>query len=505
VTAEDASRGARELEQRAEIERLRERLAAAERRIREMSTSQTTANTAHRAELTIRQQEITDARNDADQLRTAGLAHEAAREVGRSDLAASAALNTRLEQMVAERTAEIEKMQATLLQAQKMEAMGQLTGGIAHDFNNLLTGISGSLEMLQTRLAQGRMTQLDRYVAIAQSAAKRAAVLTHRLLAFARRQPLDPKPSDVNRLVAGMEDLLRRTMGLDIETQVIAAGGLWVALIDPHQLENALLNLCINGRDAVPDGGKLTIETANRWLDVRAARDRDVPPGQYVSLCVSDTGVGMSREVAARAFDPFYTTKPLGEGTGLGLSMIHGFVRQSGGQIRIYSEPRKGTMVCIYLPRHHEAAVLTEEIEAEPPTATQSTSGMTVLVVDDEPSIRTLLTEVLADQGHAAIEVSDGAAAIGMLQSNTRVDLLITDVGLPGGMNGRQVADAARALRPDLKVLFITGYAENAVIHHGHLDHDMHVMMKPFGMGAITDRIKDLLAGAPVRRSPQNS
>jgi CheY-like chemotaxis protein len=290
-----------------------------------------------------------------------------------------------------------------------------------------------------------------------------------------------------------MEDLLRRTMGLDIETQVIAAGGLWVALIDPHQLENALLNLCINGRDAMPDGGKLTIETANRWLDVRAARDRDVPPGQYVSLCVSDTGVGMSREVAARAFDPFYTTKPLGEGTGLGLSMIHGFVRQSGGQIRIYSEPRKGTMVCIYLPRHHEAAVLTEEFEATPPTTTQSTSGMTVLVVDDEPSIRTLLTEVLADQGHTTIEVADGAAAIRVLQSNARVDLLITDVGLPGGMNGRQVADAARALRPDLKVLFITGYAENAVIHHGHLDHDMHVMMKPFGMDAITDRIKGLL------------
>jgi len=394
-----------------------------------------------------------------------------------------------------EAAAALEAMQEQLRQSQKMEAVGQLTGGLAHDFNNLLTGISGSLELLQARVAQGRIGDLERYLSAAQGAAKRAAALTHRLLAFSRRQTLDPKPTDANRLVAGMEELVRRTMGPEVAVEVVAAGGLWATLVDPNQLENALLNLCINARDAMPDGGRLTIETGNRWLDQRAARERDLPPGQYVSVCVSDTGTGMAPEVTARAFDPFFTTKPIGMGTGLGLSMVYGFVRQSGGQARIYSEPSQGTMVCLYLPRHHGEAenVDTPHELAEAPRAEQ---GETVLVVDDEPTVRMLVTEVLGDLGYTAIEAADGPAGLKVLQSNTRIDLLVTDVGLPGGMNGRQMADAARERRPELRVLFITGYAENAVLNHGHLDPGMHVMTKPFAMEALASRIKELIAEA---------
>jgi PAS domain S-box-containing protein len=248
--------------------------------------------------------------------------------------------------------AELAKTHEALRQAQKMEAVGQLTGGIAHDFNNLLAGISGSLELLEKRIGEGQLSGASRYINAAQGAARRAASLTQRLLAFSRRQTLDPKPTDANRLIAGMEDMIRRSVGPTVEVEVVGAGGLWTTRVDPSQLENALLNLCINGRDAMaPEGGRLTIETANKWLDDRAAKDRDLPPGQYISLCVTDTGSGMSPDVLAQAFDPFFTTKPLGQGTGLGLSMIHGFVRQSGGQVRIYTEVGKGTTVCLYLPR----------------------------------------------------------------------------------------------------------------------------------------------------------
>ena len=391
--------------------------------------------------------------------------------------------------------AEREQVEEALRQSQKMEAVGQLTGGLAHDFNNLLTGITGSLELLQARLAQGRLTDFDRYITAAQGAAKRAAALTHRLLAFSRRQTLAPRPTDVNRLVTGMEELIRRTAGPEIAVEVVAAGGLWSTLVDPNQLENALLNLCINARDAMPEGGQLTIETGNKWLDARAAQDRDVPPGQYVTLCVSDTGSGMTPEVIRRAFDPFFTTKPIGVGTGLGLSMIYGFVRQSGGQARIYSESGKGTMVCLYLPRQVGGTEAVEEASnlAEAPLVGQSE---TVLVVDDEPTVRMLVSDVLEDLGYTAIEVADGAAGLRVLQSDARINLLVTDVGLPGGMNGRQVADAARALRPDLKVLFITGYAENAVLSHGHLDPGMHVMTKPFAMDALASRIKELITAS---------
>jgi len=313
------------------------------------------------------------------------------------------------------------------------------------------------------------------------------------LLAFARRQTLDPKPTDINRLVRGMEELIRRTVGPEIAVEpTVGAVGLWTSLVDAGQLENALLNLCINARDAMPDGGKLTMETGNCWLDERMARDRDLPPGQYVSLCVSDNGIGMPPDVVAKAFDPFFTTKPIGQGTGLGLSMIYGFAKQSGGQVRIYSEVGQGTTVCLYLPRHLGDAEVSEQ-GAELADAPRAEDGQTVLVVDDEPTVRMLVTEVLEDLGYKAIEAADGAAGLHVLQSDARIDLLVTDVGLPGGMNGRQLADAARVARSGLKVLFITGYAENAVLSQEHLDPGMHVLIKPFAMEALASRIKNLI------------
>jgi PAS domain S-box-containing protein len=402
-------------------------------------------------------------------------------------------LNETLETRVAERTADLVATQDALRQSQKMEAVGQLTGGLAHDFNNLLMGISGSLEMMQLRIAQGRLTDVERYVDAAQGAARRAAALTHRLLAFSRRQTLAPKPTDVKQLVTGMEELIRRTVGPAIEIETVNAVGLWPSLIDPSQLENAVLNLCINARDAMPDGGTITIETANRWMDRRAAEQRALEPGQYISLCVSDTGTGMTPDVIAKAFDPFFTTKPIGEGTGLGLSMIYGFAKQSGGSVAIYSEVNEGTMVCIYLPRHLGDSD-GSDIEPDVEEAPRSEAGETVLVIDDEVIIRMLVTEVLTDLGYTAIEAGDGLAGLKVINSDARIDLLVTDVGLPGGLNGRQVADAARTVRPGLKVLFITGYAENAVLSHGHLEPGMHVLTKPFAMDELATRVRELIA-----------
>ncbi|MFK5595656.1 ATP-binding protein [Methylobacterium sp. HMF5984] len=401
-------------------------------------------------------------------------------------------LNATLEARVTEGIEQRLRIEEALRQSQKMEAVGQLTGGLAHDFNNLLAGISGSLELMQARMSQGRLTELDRYINAAQGAARRAAALTHRLLAFSRRQTLDPKPTDVNRLVGGMEDLVRRTVGPSVAIEVVGTAGLWSALVDPPQLENALLNLCINARDAMPDGGRITIETANKWMDERAAAERDLAPGQYLSLCVTDTGGGMRPEVIEKAFEPFFTTKPTGQGTGLGLSMIHGFVRQSGGQVRIYSEIDQGTTVCLYLPRHHGDAELDETTTAALGFQ-RAERGETVLVVDDEPTVRMLVTEILEDMGYGAIEASDSGAGLKVLMSDVRIDLLVTDVGLPGGMNGRQMADAALVHRPDLKVLFITGYAENAAVGHGHLAPGMRVLTKPFAMEALATRIRDLI------------
>ncbi len=388
----------------------------------------------------------------------------------------------------------LRRAEEQLRQSQKMEAVGQLTGGLAHDFNNLLTGIAGSLELMQVRVAQGRVAEVGRYVDAAQGAARRAAALTHRLLAFSRRQTLDPRLTDANRLVAGMEELVRRTVGPETMLEIVAADGLWRTLVDPGQLENALLNLCINARDAMPDGGRIVVETANRRLDGRAAGERELAPGQYVSLCVSDTGTGMPPEVIAKAFDPFFTTKPIGQGTGLGLSMIYGFARQSGGQVRIHSEVGRGTTVCLWLPRHLGEADDVEE-PPEAAAALRAGQGETVLVVDDEATVRMLVAEVLEELGYVAIEAADGAAGLRVLQSGARVDLLVTDVGLPGGMNGRQLADAARVSRPGLRVLFITGYAENAVLGHGHLEPGMHVLTKPFAMEALATRIKEVIDG----------
>ena len=410
----------------------------------------------------------------------------------RRQAAALETLAQSLESQVAERTSELMSAEEALHQSQKMEAVGQLTGGLAHDFNNLLTAISGGLEMIAMRIAQGRTDDIERYSNAAQTAAKRAAALTHRLLAFSRRQTLDPKLTDVNRLVGGMEELVRRTVGPAVEFEVVGAAGLWPVLVDQNQLENALLNLVINARDAMPDGGRLTIETGNRWLDPRAARERDLEPGQYVSLCVSDSGSGMTPEVIAKAFDPFFTTKPLGVGTGLGLSMIYGFARQSGGQVRIYSDDGQGTMVCVYLPRSH-GTVESGAGEGDAPALPRAAAGDTVLVVDDEAGIRMLITDILEELGYQSLEAEDGQEGLAILQSDARIDLLITDVGLPGGMNGRQMADAARLARSDLKVLFITGYAENAVIGNGQLDPGMHVMTKPFELDSLGRRIKELI------------
>jgi CheY-like chemotaxis protein len=344
---------------------------------------------------------------------------------------------------------------------------------------------------VERRLADGK-PGAERYVAAGRDAVRRAASLTQRLLAFSRRQTLDPKALDVNKLMVGMEDLVRRSVGPNIEVEVVGAAGLWTTKVDSSQLESALLNLCINGRDAMePHGGRLTLETANKWLDDRAAKERDLPPGQYVSLCVTDTGAGMDAETISRAFDPFFTTKPIGQGTGLGLSMVYGFTRQSGGQVRIYSEPGKGTTVCMYLPRHGGTA---EEVSAPvDESAIHQATGETVLVIDDEPTLRMLIVDVLQEAGYHVLQAATGPAGLKILHTQVRIDLLVTDVGLPGGMNGRQVADAARVWRPDLKVMFITGYAENAAVGNGHLEAGMAVVTKPFVITEFAAKVRDMI------------
>jgi signal transduction histidine kinase len=342
---------------------------------------------------------------------------------------------------------ERQNLEEQLRQAQKMEAVGQLTGGLAHDFNNLLQGIIGALDRAQHRIQQGRASEADRFIGAAIESANRAASLTHRLLAFSRRQTLDPKPTDANKLIAGMEELVNRTMGPNIAVEVVGAAGLWLTMVDAPQLESAVLNLAINARDAMPSGGKLIIETANKWLDERAAQERDLPPGQYVSVCVTDTGVGMPPDVVARAFDPFFTTKPMGQGTGLGLSMIYGFVRQSGGQVRIYTELGTGTTMCLYLPRYLGTA---DDMEAASIQEPDKGFGETVVIVDDEATVRMLVTEILVENSYRVLEAPDAASAMKILAAKQHIDLLITDVGLPGNMNGRQLADAARVTRPGL-------------------------------------------------------
>jgi signal transduction histidine kinase/ActR/RegA family two-component response regulator len=401
-------------------------------------------------------------------------------------------LNATLEARVEQRSRELTVAQDELRQAQKMEAIGQLTGGIAHDFNNLLAGIMGSLELLSVRMTQGRTVEAERYITAATGAAKRAAALTHRLLAFARHQPLEPKATDVNRLIKDLEELVRRTVGPTIRVRTVTSNDLWSTLVDPNQLENVLLNLCINARDAMPDGGSLLIETTNRVIDDPGGSERAIPAGDYVTVGVTDTGTGMSPEVIARAFDPFFTTKPIGMGTGLGLSMTYGFARQSGGHVRIYSELEKGTTVCLYLPQHlgpiDEADVLERSIDIEPGERAEI-----ILIVEDEPTVRMLIADVIEELGYTSIEASDSTAGLAILQSDVRVDLLITDVGLPGGINGRQMVEAARHPRPDLKVLLVTGYAENLASAHGNLDPGMSLLAKPFSIDALKNKIHELM------------
>jgi PAS domain S-box-containing protein len=386
----------------------------------------------------------------------------------------------------------LRRTEEALRQAQKMEAVGQLTGGIAHDFNNLLQGIIGSLDRVQARLAEGRLSETQRYISGAMTSANRAAALTHRLLAFSRRQPLDPKLVKANPLIVSIEDLLRRTLGEKIELRLELAADLWPTICDQNQLENSILNLSINARDAMPDGGKLTIETGNAdLLDSYKASSHGVAPGQYICVAVTDTGIGMTPDVIARAFDPFFTTKPTGQGTGLGLSMIYGFARQSDGYAKITSETGRGTTVRLYLPRHQGQ----EEEDAAPDPAgasDQEGGGQTVLVVEDEPLVRMLIVDVLNELGYSVLEAGDGPSGLRILQSSKSIDLLITDIGLPG-LNGRQIADAARVTRPDLKVLFMTGYAESAAIADGVLAPGMQMITKPFVIDVLTNRIRDLM------------
>jgi signal transduction histidine kinase len=402
-----------------------------------------------------------------------------------------------LEAKVLERTTALMAAEEALRQSQKMEAVGQLTGGLAHDFNNLLTGISGALELIRRRQATGTLTDdmLLRYVTMAQGATSRAAALTHRLLAFSRQQTLAPEPTDVNQLLANLRELMLHTVGPSVDIEVRAATSLWGTLVDPSQLENALLNLCINARDAMPDGGGLVVETRNRALNDAAAKALDMRPGDYVALSVTDTGVGMSPQVIAKAFDPFFTTKPIGQGTGLGLSMIYGFARQSGGQAHIQSEPGVGTTVCLYLPRQAMPAGAAE-LPVSVPAAARAVLGERLLVVDDDASVRAIACELLKESGYLVLEAQDGLAAMEILQSDIPLDLLVTDVGLPGGMNGRQLANAARASRPGLKVLFITGYAEQAVMGEGQLDPGMQILTKPFSLDVLANRVRLLAASA---------
>ncbi len=387
-----------------------------------------------------------------------------------------------------------------LRQAQKMEAIGQLTGGIAHDFNNLLTSIIGSLQLLQRRLDEGNTAGLARYCGIAVAAAQRAAALTNRLLAFARRQPLDPRPVDANRLIGSIEELLCRTLGPAIELEMVPAAGLWPAHCDPNQLESAILNLAINARDAMPEGGRLTIETANAQVnDIHAfVEGGDVRPGQFVAVSVTDTGGGMPPEVVAHVFEPFFTTKPTGQGTGLGLSMLYGFVKQSGGHIGVSSEPGRGTTMRLYLPRHHGGAEEKEEAEAPALAKIAGASAHeTVLVVEDETEIRAMVAETLSDLGCRVLEAADGQNGLSLLQSlqcGPGIDLLVTDVGLPGSLNGRQLADAARAGRPGLPVLFITGYAHNPALGNGAaLEPGMEMMSKPFALDALAAKVRGMI------------
>ncbi|RON80560.1 ATP-binding protein [Pseudomonas fluorescens] len=396
-----------------------------------------------------------------------------------------------LEQQVEERTAQLRHNEEALRQSQKMEAVGQLTGGIAHDFNNMLTGIIGSLELLRRRLARGRTDDLDSLIDLGVTSANRAAGLTHRLLAFSRRQSLDSKAVQMNTLVLSMGELLQRSLNESIQLDMRLNDKLWVAEADPNQLESALLNLVINARDAMPDGGKLVVETSNQVLNRGFTEAyNNLEPGDYVMLSVTDNGSGMPQSVVNRAFDPFFTTKPIGQGTGLGLSMIYGFSKQSRGHVSIDSEIDEGTTVRLYLPRFRgeELAIPAPDVQQLP----EALHGETVLIVEDDPAVRVLVCAVLGELGYAFVEAWDADSAVPILNSTQRIDLLISDVGLPG-MNGRQLAEVGRQYRPGLKVLFITGYAEHAAVRGGFLDSGMQMITKPFTFDLLTAKVREMI------------
>ena len=434
-----------------------------------------------------------------------GLAWFAVRDVRRRLVAASATrdtlaeTNARLEQEAANR----EAAEGQLRQLQKMESIGQLTGGIAHDFNNMLAIVIGSLDLAKRRIQQGPDKALP-CIDNAMEGAERAAQLTSRLLAFSRQQPLAPKALDVNKLIGGMSEMLRRTLGENVRIETVIAGGLWSAFADTGQLENAVLNLCVNGRDAMPDGGKLTIEAANAHLDDRYAADHnEVEPGQYVMISVTDSGTGMPAEVIERAFDPFYTTKGVGKGTGLGLSQVFGFVKQSGGHVKIYSEIGVGTTVKLYLPRHFGAAASVEEGKAyaELPRARPDEI---ILVVEDEDRVRHMSVDALRELGYLVVQASDANQALTVLELQPRIDLLFTDVIMPD-MNGRLLAEAARAKRPGLKVLYTTGYTKNAIVHNGMLDHDVAFLPKPFTIAELAVKVRAVIDAEVVAVGDQTA
>ena len=411
-------------------------------------------------------------------------------DLSESELRLQRILET-LEQQVEERTAQLRQNEEALRQSQKMEAVGQLTGGIAHDFNNMLTGIIGSLELLRRRVSRGKLDDLDSLIDLGVTSANRAAALTHRLLAFSRRQSLDSKPVEINQLVSSMGELLQRSINESIALDMRLASTLWTAEADPNQLESALLNLVINARDAMPNGGKLIVETCNRHLDsVFTAAYGTLQPGDYVELSVSDTGCGIPEHLMNRVFDPFFTTKPIGQGTGLGLSMIYGFARQSHGHVTIHSELGKGTTVSLFLPRFIGEMQTQEPIN--PTLLPFASAGETVLIVEDDPAVRVLVSAVLKELGYGFVEACDADTAVPIIESGQRIDLMISDVGLPG-MNGRQLAEIGRQIRPALKVLFITGYAEHAAVRGGFLDPGMQLITKPFTFDLLTAKVREMI------------
>jgi PAS domain S-box-containing protein len=427
------------------------------------------------------------------------LAGEVQRELAERTRAQEALrdLNANLHQEIEERTEQLRLNEEALRQAQKMEAVGQLTGGVAHDFNNLLQVIVGNLELIR-RLGSADPAQIRRAAEKALNGAQQASSLTQRLLAFSRRQPLDPKVTDTNSVVGSMSELLNRSLGELISVETVRGAGLWKVEVDPNALESAILNLAVNARDAMREGGRLTIETMNAYLDeAYSSAHAEVRPGQYAVISVSDTGIGMDKDTVRRAFEPFFTTKPVGQGTGLGLSQVYGFVKQSNGHVKIYSEPNEGTTVKIYLPRLERIVEETDATQGN--VLLRSTEGERILVVEDEENVRTYTVDALRELGYEVLEAHDGPSAMHLLeqivQQQARLDLLFTDVVLPGGMTGAQVASQAREIYPSLKVLFTTGYARNAIFHQGRLDKGVQLITKPFSFNDLSAKIRDVLDG----------